>query len=136
MALPLDTVTVGEALQSAGYKTGYIGKWHLGNGPQFQPGQQGYDYSAVIGGPHLPGRYRVQGNSESRPKPNQYRTDFEADLSVEFIARNKNAPFFLMVSPFAVHIPLGAMSDKVEKYRKKGGCEWCRPSSSNLRGHD
>jgi len=61
MALPLDTVTIGEALKSAGYTTGYVGKWHLGTGPQFQPDRQGYDFSAVIGGPHLPGKYRVQG---------------------------------------------------------------------------
>jgi arylsulfatase A len=119
MALPLDIVTIGESLKSSGYTTGYVGKWHLGNGPQFQPDRQGYDFSAVIGGPHLPGRYRVQGRSDLRPKPNQYRTDFEADLCVDFIRGNKDSPFFLMLSPFAVHIPLGGMSDKVQKYRDK-----------------
>lgn len=119
MALPLDTVTIGEAMKTAGYATGYVGKWHLGNGPQFQPDQQGYDFSAVIGGPHLPGRYRVQGRSDLKPGPSQYRTDFEAELCADFIKENREEPFFLMLSPFAVHIPLGAMSDKVEKYRRK-----------------
>ena len=125
MALPLDTVTVGEALGTAGYTTGYVGKWHLSNGPQLQPHQQGYDFSAVISGPHLPGKYRVQGTPTwqekpaGKPKANQYRTEYEADLSIDFIRRNKSKPFFLMLSPFAVHIPLGAMSAKVEKYRKK-----------------
>ncbi|QDT29228.1 Arylsulfatase [Gimesia panareensis] len=119
MALPLDTVTVAEALKPAGYTTGYIGKWHLGNGPEFQPDRQGYDFSAVIGGPHLPGKYRVQGRRDLKPKTGQYRTEFEADLSIDFIRDNKEKPFFLMLSPFAVHIPLGAMSDKVEKYRKR-----------------
>tara|TARA_R110002111_G_scaffold262694_1_gene340167 strand:- start:101175 stop:102653 length:1479 start_codon:yes stop_codon:yes gene_type:complete len=119
MALPLDTVTIGESLKAAGYVTGYIGKWHLGTGSQFQPDRQGYDFSAVIGGPHLPGKYRVQGPSDLKPKPGQYRTDFEADLSIDFIRSNKQKPFFLMLSPFAVHIPLGAMSEKVEKYRQK-----------------
>lgn len=119
MALPLDTVTVGEALKAAGYTTGYVGKWHLGNGPQFQPDRQGYDFSAVIGGPHLPGRYRVQGRSDLKPGADQYRTEFEADLCIDFVRDNKDKPFFLMLSPFAVHIPLGAMSEKVEKYRKK-----------------
>ena len=119
MALPLDTVTIGEALKSAGYATGYVGKWHLGNGPQYQPDRQGYDFSAVIGGPHLPGRFRVQGRPDLKPGPNQYRTDFEADLCINFIKDNRKRPFFLMLSPYAVHIPLGAMSDKVEKYRRK-----------------
>ncbi len=83
MALPLDTVTVGEAMSDAGYATGYIGKWHLGNGPQFQPDRQGYEFAAVIGGPHLLGKHRVQGRPDLGPgKPGQYRTEFEADLSM------------------------------------------------------
>lgn len=118
-ALPLDTVTIAESLKSSGYSTSYIGKWHLGSGIQFQPDRQGYDFSAVIGGPHLPGKYRVQRRPDLKPKKGQYRTDFEADLSVDFIRNNKEKPFFLLLSPFAVHIPLGAMSEKVEKYRKK-----------------
>ena len=119
MALPLDTVTIAESLKKAGYSTGYVGKWHLGNGPQFHPREQGYDFAAVINGPHLPGKYGVQGSPKIQPKPNQYRTDFEADLCVDFIQRNTDKPFFLMLSPFAVHIPLGAMSDKTAKYRAK-----------------
>ncbi|MFP6764896.1 MAG: sulfatase [Planctomycetaceae bacterium] len=119
MALPLDTVTVAEALKNSGYSTGYVGKWHLGNGPLFQPDRQGYDFSAVINGPHLPGRYRVSGRSDLQPQSGQYRTDFEADLCVDFVRQNRARPFFLMLSPFAVHIPLGAMSDKVEKYTAK-----------------
>lgn len=119
MALPLETVTVAESLQAAGYRTGYIGKWHLGNGPEFQPDRQGYEFSAVINGPHLPGKYRVQGRSDLTPKPNQYRTDFETELGMDFIKKNREQPFFLMISPFAVHIPLAAMSDRVAKYREK-----------------
>jgi uncharacterized sulfatase len=119
MALPLDTVTVGEALKESGYVTGYVGKWHLGRGAAFQPRHQGYDFTAVVHGPHLPGKFRVSGREDLEPDPGQYRTEFEADLCVDFIRKNKDRPFFLMVSPFAVHIPLGAMSQKVEKYRKK-----------------
>lgn len=119
MALPLDTISVAEALKDAGYATGYVGKWHLGNGAAFQPQHQGYDEAAVISGPHLPGRFRVQGKSFPPPKPNQYRTDYEADLCIDFIQKHREEPFFLMLSPFAVHIPLAAMSDKVAKYQDK-----------------
>ncbi|MEM9828496.1 MAG: sulfatase, partial [Planctomycetota bacterium] len=119
MALPRDTVTIAESLQVAGYTNGYIGKWHLGYGREFQPDQQGYDHSVVINGPHLPGRFRVQKPSTETPSAGQYRTDFEAELCEQFIRRHREESFFLMVSPFAVHIPLGAMSEKVTKYRAK-----------------
>jgi uncharacterized sulfatase len=120
MALPQETATVAEQLKKSGYQTGYIGKWHLGNGKEFMPSAQGYDYTAVVGGPHLPGKYRVtHGDKSIKPKENQYRTDFEADLSENFIVQNKEKPFFLMVSPYAVHIVLAAMSDKVDKYRAR-----------------
>lgn len=118
MALPLDTVTVAESLKTVGYSTGYVGKWHLG-GSGFEPSVQGYDFTSVISGPHLPGRYRVLDKDGAQPRQGQYRTDFEADLCVDFIQENAERPFFLMVSPFAVHIPLGAMSQKVEKYKRR-----------------
>ena len=119
MALPLDTITIAEALKPSGYTTGYVGKWHLGNGVQYQPDRQGYDFSAVVSGPHLPGKFRVQGRPDLKPLSDQYRTDFEADLCIDFIRDNREKPFFLLLSPYAVHIPLAAMSDKVEKYKRK-----------------
>lgn len=121
MALPLETVTVGEALRAVGYTTGYIGKWHLGNPMREGPEKQGYDYAVEIGGPLLPGKFRVINRKDLKPKPDQHRTEFEGDLTVKFIKENKHQPFFITVSPFAVHIPLAAHSAKVEKYRKKAG---------------
>ena len=41
--LPLEEVTIAEVLKSAGYATGMIGKWHLGQLPQFLPMRQGFD---------------------------------------------------------------------------------------------
>lgn len=119
MALPSDIVTVAEALRTSGYRTGYVGKWHLGTGRDFQPDRQGYEHSVVINGPHLPGKFRVQGISPHQPDAGQYRTEFEAEVCRKFISSSVDTPFFLMVSPFAVHIPLGAMSPKVAKYTKR-----------------
>lgn len=114
--LPLETVTVAETLKTAGYRTGYIGKWHLG---PFGPAAQGYDFAVVVDGPHLPGRFRGRGPDAGEPDPGQYRTEYEADLAARFIGAGGDAPFFLMVSPYAVHIPLAGMSDKVAKYRAR-----------------
>ncbi|MEO0414098.1 MAG: sulfatase-like hydrolase/transferase [Verrucomicrobiota bacterium] len=41
--LPPEEVTIAEALQPAGYRTAIIGKWHLGDRPQFLPTNQGFD---------------------------------------------------------------------------------------------
>ena len=119
MALPLDTITVAESMKKAGYTTGYVGKWHLGRGDEFGPAKQGYDYAVEINGAHLPGKYRVAGRRDLKPKPGQFRTEFEADRCVDFIRQSKDRPFFLMLSPFNVHIPLAGKSQLVEKYRAK-----------------
>jgi len=120
MALPLDTVTIAESLKGAGYTTGYVGKWHLGGDAAFQPEHQGYDWSAVVGGAFLPGKFRVQhGDKSVEPEPDQFRTEFEAGLAETFVEKNSEKPFFLMVSPYAVHIPLASKSGLVEKYEKK-----------------
>ncbi len=119
MALPHDTITVAESLKVAGYRTGYVGKWHLGRGDKFGPATQGYDFAVEINGAHLPGKYRVNGRPHFKPKPDQFRTDFEADMCTQFIGENPDKPFFLMLSPFAVHIPLAGKSALVEKYRAR-----------------
>lgn len=119
MALPLDTITVAESLKAAGYRTGYVGKWHLGNGGEFAPERQGYDFAVQIGGPHLPGKYRVVGRTDLKPEPGQFRTEFETQMCLQFIRESKGKPFFLMLSPFAVHIPLGGKSTLVAKYRDR-----------------
>ena len=56
-------------MKQTGYATAIAGKWHLGKGRNHQPDQQGYEFSAVINGPHLPGKYRVAGRPELKPKP-------------------------------------------------------------------
>ena len=45
--LPLEEVTLAEALKEAGYATGFVGKWHLGDEPYY-PEKQGFDVN--IGG--------------------------------------------------------------------------------------
>ena len=119
MALPLDVVTIAESMQKAGYSTGYIGKWHLGKGTQFAPDKQGYEFAMEIGGPQRPGSFRVVNKSDVKPRDDQFRTEFEAELCRKFIRSNKKIPFFLMLSPFHVHIPLSSRSELVAKYKAK-----------------
>lgn len=119
MGLPLDTITIAEALKPSGYRTGYVGKWHLGQHQTHGPQLQGYDFAVEINGAHLPGKYRVSGRQDLKPKANQFRTEFETEMCVKFLRESKEEPFFLMLSPFAVHIPLAGKSELVDKYRKR-----------------
>lgn len=42
--LPTDEITMAEIFKADGYKTGLIGKWHLGHSPEKLPNGQGFDY--------------------------------------------------------------------------------------------
>ncbi|AQZ54112.1 sulfatase [Martelella mediterranea] len=91
---------VAKALKAGGYATAIFGKWHLGEGPAHEP--TGFDEWAVVPGQgdywdpgfHFPDGYRrVPG----------YATDIITDMSVDFIDRHKDEPFFLMCHHKAPH---------------------------------
>jgi len=109
--LPLEVETFAERLQAAGYATGYFGKWHLG-GPGFGPQDQGWQTAQEFQGNTLPPR--VTGADEV-VRTAAYLTE----KAVEFIQSNKDQPFLLQVSHFAVHIPLSTRPELLAKYQAK-----------------
>ncbi len=120
--LPLDNVTIAEALKEAGYQTFYAGKWHLG-GEGYLPGDQGFDFNK--GGHHRgspPGGYFSPYNNpklKDGPKGEHLPARL-AEESVNFIEyRDKDKPFLLYLSFYSVHIPLQARDDLKEKYQTK-----------------
>ena len=117
--MPAEIVTVAEALRQGGYRTGYFGKWHLGSKPEHLPQAQGYDRVTMIGGSHFFPGFRTQ--PKKALERGTYQTEFiadEVDAYLEAEAKQE-APFFVMVSPFAVHIPLQAQAEKIAKYENK-----------------
>src|SRR4029453_15389696 len=56
--LPPEEVTIAEMLKPAGYATGIVGKWHLGQLPQFLPMRQGFDSWFGLPYPHDMGMTR------------------------------------------------------------------------------
>jgi len=117
--LPLEEVTIAEALKEAGYATGYVGKWHLGNTPE----AQGFDFNA--GGCHmgLPPTYFDPYGIPKLPnrRPGEYLTDRLADEAIRFIEAHRDEPFFLYFAHYAVHTPLQAKDDRTAKYAAKAG---------------
>jgi arylsulfatase A-like enzyme len=122
--LPLDAVTLGDSLHSAGYTTASFGKWHVGYIPELGPQLQGFDQSC---GSNNSSDYfshvsRVgeldwyrEGKLSEEPG---YLTEIVTDSSVEFIESNRDRPFFLYLPHAAVHFPWQGPGD--EGYRTLG----------------
>jgi arylsulfatase A-like enzyme len=126
--LPQDEVTIGEAFQAAGYHTGYVGKWHLGESP-YLPDTQGFAFNFAVNQAGQPASYfppyalatpSVTDVPDLAGDPDDaYLTDRLTDASLEFIENNRDSPFFLVLSHYAVHTPLQAPADEVERYEVK-----------------
>lgn len=118
--LPLDEVTLAEALKPAGYRTGHVGKWHLG-GKGFGPEDQGFDLNigGTAGGSPPRGFFAFQTPTLKAAAPDEYLTDRLTDEAERFIDDNRDRPFFLYLCHFAVHIPLQAKPELVDKYEAK-----------------
>ena len=101
LQLPLESVTIGEALKEQGYATCYIGKWHLG-GKGYSPDKQGFD-KVVLG---------VKNRNDKQ-------VSGFTDEAIKFIEEKKQEPFFLYLSHHSVHIKLEAPQELVDKYKKK-----------------
>ncbi len=109
--LPLEVETFAERLRSAGYATGYFGKWHLG-GNGFSPTDQGWETALEMQGHTVPARIdaKVEGKRTA---------EFLTDKGVAFIESHKGKPFLLQVSHYAVHIPLTTTPELLAKYKAK-----------------
>lgn len=138
--------TIAEMLKTKGYRTGIIGKWHLGHHKQFLPLQHGFDeyygipYSNDMwpvdfdGVPiHLkdttsnkmkyPVLPLIEGNEKVGEVPDlagqDKLTSEYTRRAVAFIEKNKKGPFFLYLPHSMVHIPLG-VSEKFRGKSKQG----------------
>ena len=107
-----DEVTIAELLKQQGYATACLGKWHLGDHPDFLPTNQGFDYYFGI-------PYSNDMNRKEVPLPLvRNETVIEVPVkqetitrrytqeAVRFITTNKKRPFFLYLPHTAVHLPL------------------------------
>lgn len=126
IGLPIGEKTIADRLKSLGYKTGLVGKWHLGDLPHFHPLKRGFDeFWGYTGGGHdyfvaKPDGRGYQAPIESNYKTPQtltYITDDKGDECVDFIKRHKNEPFFLFASFNAPHTPMHATEADLELFK-------------------
>jgi arylsulfatase A len=126
-------VTLAEVLKPEGYATAIVGKWHLGDQPEFLPNRQGFDlhfglpYSNDMGpaedgvksdlGKPLP---KTKGKGQPplpllrngtvvkrvMPDDQQALVELYTEEAVSFVAANREKPFFLYLAHNAVHFPV------------------------------
>jgi arylsulfatase A-like enzyme len=127
--LPAEAVTFAEHLHPLGYRTGLIGKWHVGMNPGMKPVDQGFDeFFGFLGAAHgyLPNPNEVRmirGERKEEEHEEEYLTDALAREAEAFIARNKTQPFVLTVSFNAPHSPFEAAADDLERFKLLSGAE-------------
>lgn len=113
-------VTIAEALQTAGYKTGHIGKWHLNErgkeSAETGPTHQGFDYS--VSRPKGTKGYMLRNGAASNAGTN-YLTDWLTDRACEFVDRAKDEPFFLYFAYNVPHTPIQGRKDLVDYFQGK-----------------
>ena len=133
--LRADMPTIAEAVRPAGYRTGLIGKWHLGRSPTTHPLDRGFDvfYGLLDGAsnhfnpaqpdpPYKGGgvRYFADGRTRIKEFPDDfYTTTAFTDRAIRFVEESSgdDRPFLLHVCYTAPHYPLHAWPEDVAKYR-------------------
>ncbi len=119
--MPLEEVTIAESLKEHGYKTTFIGKWHLGESKELWPQAQGFDKN--IGGwkKGSPSSYFSPYNNPVLPDgpDGEYLTERLTNEALNVLEHAGDDPFFLYLAFYTVHIPLQAIQHLIVKYEKK-----------------
>jgi len=125
-----EDITVAEILKEAGYTTGMIGKWGIGEpGTTGMPNKQGWDYffgylnqhkAHYYFPPHLwRNEHMVNYNENELGLRNTYSQDLFLEETVQFIQKNKDKPFFLYLPSLLPHTELAADDKNLAKYKDK-----------------
>jgi arylsulfatase A-like enzyme len=120
--IALDEVTYADAFQSAGYKTGLIGKWHNGAlDDRYHPNARGFDeFFGFCGGWMDYFDWQIEHNGVRQRADGRYLTDVFTEQAVDFVRRNQQENFMLSVMYNAPHSPLQAPEDRVQPYVEAG----------------
>jgi arylsulfatase A-like enzyme len=123
--MELDEITIAELLKTRGYFTCHIGKWHLGP-DDYYPEKQGYDLNIAGNDMGQPVNYFDPYDRNGISFPNlksrskgEYLEDRLSDELIQVIRQNKEQPFFINMCYYAVHTPLMAKPETIDRYETK-----------------
>ena len=140
--MSLDVLPFAQVLQENGYHNMIVGKWDLGEEPDYYPINRGFDQTFVLlpGGDthylsdengdvltsHDPAKYASLGRESLYNKngqefkdfpPNAYAARYYTDMAIEMLDnRDKDKPFYLSFCHISPHSPLQAPGEVIDKY--------------------
>lgn len=115
--LPVSETTLADKLKAAGYKTALVGKWHLGSTPEMHPQRRGFEtFFGFLGGAHSYFEAKGYLRGQEPVKEIGYSTDQFGQEACDFIEANRAQPWFLYLAFNAVHTPMDATPERLEKF--------------------
>jgi arylsulfatase A-like enzyme len=123
-----DVPTIADMLNSAGYETAIIGKWHLGLESPNTPNERGFDYFKGFLGDMMDDYWTHlrEGNNYMRLnqqviEPEGHATDLFSDWAIEYLenATQKKSPYFLFLAYNAPHFPIQPPDEWYEKVKNR-----------------
>ncbi len=129
--MPQTEITIADLMKSAGYRTGHIGKWHLGYTPETMPLGQGFDYTfGHMGGcidnySHFfywqgPNRHDLWRNGEEVWEDGKGFGQLMVDEVKNFVSQESAQPFFVYWAINWPHYPLQGFDKWRQHYAEKG----------------
>ncbi len=122
LRLKEDKRTIADLFAKGGYRTGYVGKWHLDGGPRYPgyvppgPRRHGFEYWAANECNHNY-FYNWYFRDENVPiVTEEYEPEFWTKLAIEFLYESQDRPFFLMLATGAPHDPYLAPEEYLKRY--------------------
>src|SRR5436190_82398 len=120
--LRLDQTTLADRLKSLGYATACVGKWHLGNKPEYRPTKRGFDefFGTLANTPFFHPTNFVDSRVSNDVRPiaddSFYTTDAYAERSLDWLEKNRSQPKFLYLPFNAQHAPLQAPQKYLDRF--------------------
>lgn len=126
--LAQDAVLLPELLKEAGYKTGIVGKWHLGLKSPDTPNERGFEFfHGFLGdmmddyGTHLRNGHNFMRRDSQAITPQGHATDLFTEWACEYVRQRTvdKTPFFLYLAYNAPHDPIQPPAEWLQKVRQR-----------------
>ena len=139
VGLPADHPTIASLLKANSYETALVGKWHVGNAPQFNPTKHGYEeFFGIVGSSEDYFTHRNTAGvmdlfeNEKPVEVDGYLTDLFTERGIQFIRRKHTRPFYLSMHYNAPHWPWQSPGDKAAALQQNGRAGANRPGSDEI----